>query len=160
VFRRDLIVPPPARTQATERAALADVPYAGDWEVQDRAGRIFTVHVTSTVMLDGGRPIGSLGISHDVTARRRTECDARQLAVIVEGSADAIIQTDVDGLIRSANTAVGTLFGYDPAGLVGRDIALLIPAGERPQNEAAVACRRAGGSPGVELTGSPASMPR
>jgi diguanylate cyclase (GGDEF)-like protein/PAS domain S-box-containing protein len=154
-FVRDLIVPPPGRAQAAERAAaLADVPYAGDWEVQDRAGRVFTVHVTSTVMLDDGRPTGSLGVSYDVSARRQAECDARQLAAIVEGSGDAIIQIDVDGLIRSANAAVGTIFGYDPAGLIGRDIALLIPAGERPQIEAAIACLRAGGSPGVLLTRS------
>ncbi|MDB5876266.1 MAG: hypothetical protein JWQ07_5708 [Ramlibacter sp.] len=151
----DLIVPPPGRAQAAERAAaLADVQYAGDWEVQDRAGRVFTVHVTSTVMLDDGRPTGMLGVSYDVSARRQAECHARQLAAIVEGSGDAIIQTEVDGLIRSANAAVGTIFGYDPAGLVGRDIALLIPTGERAHIEAAMACVRAGGSPGVLLTRS------
>jgi PAS domain S-box-containing protein len=148
-------VPPRARVHAAERAAaLADVPYDGDREVRDRAGRIFTVRVTSTVMLDDGRPTGSLAVSYDVSARRQAECDARQLAAIVEGSGDTIIQTDVDGLIRSANAAVGTTFGYDPAGLVGRDIALLIPAGERPKIEAAIACVRAGGSPGVLLTRS------
>jgi diguanylate cyclase (GGDEF)-like protein/PAS domain S-box-containing protein len=149
----ELIVPAPCRPLAVERSTtLLGQPYSGDWEVQDRSGRIFTVHVTWTVILDDGRTTGTLGVSYDVTARRRDERDARQLAAIVEGSADAIIDTDPGGLIRIANAAVGTIFGYDPAALVGRHIALLIPADQRGPLRAAVACVQADGSPGVLLT--------
>jgi diguanylate cyclase (GGDEF)-like protein/PAS domain S-box-containing protein len=153
----DLIVPVPERSQAIERAAtLREEPYHGDWAVQDRAGRVFTVQVTSTVILDDdGRPVGLLGVSYDVTVRRRDERDARQLAAIVEGSPDVIIDTDQAGLIRSANAAVGTIFGYDPADLVGRHIGLLISAGEHGKIEAAIACVHRGGSPGVVFTRSP-----
>jgi hypothetical protein len=50
-----------AGTHRGDRAAatLADLPYNGDWDGQDRSGRIFTVHVMSSVMLDDGRPTGS-----------------------------------------------------------------------------------------------------
>ena len=44
------------------------------------------MNVTSTVMLDGGRPTGTLRVSYDVTSRRQAERDARQLAAIVEGT--------------------------------------------------------------------------
>jgi diguanylate cyclase (GGDEF)-like protein/PAS domain S-box-containing protein len=151
----DLIVPAADRARAVERTAtLRDGPYAGDWSVQDQSGRIFTVHVTSTVILDdNGQTIGTLGVSYDVSERRRAEHDARRLAAIVEGSADAIIESDPAGLIRSANAAVGSIFGCDPAGLVGRDIAQLVPAEQRERFDAAMALVRAGGAPGVLLLG-------
>jgi diguanylate cyclase (GGDEF)-like protein/PAS domain S-box-containing protein len=50
-----------------------------------------------------------------------------RLTAIVEGSDDAIIETDLDGHIRHANPAVRVLFGYEPDELVGNDVALLVP---------------------------------
>jgi PAS domain-containing protein len=71
-------------------------------------------------------------VSYDVTARRRAESEARSWRRSSRASADAIIRTDPDGLVRTANAAVGGHLRVRPAGLVGRDIALLIPADQRP----------------------------
>ncbi|MGZ4591057.1 MAG: sensor domain-containing protein [Actinomycetes bacterium] len=61
-----------------------------------------------------------------------------RLAAIVDGSDDAIIETDLNGLIRHANSAVRTIFGYEPDELVGRDVALLVPPDLVPEVRAAM----------------------
>jgi diguanylate cyclase (GGDEF)-like protein/PAS domain S-box-containing protein len=71
---------------------------------------------------------------------------ASQLAAIVGGSDASIIQTDLDGIIRSANQSVRVLFGYDPAELIGQSIDILIPADRREQLAAVMATILAGGS--------------
>ena len=45
--------------------------YAGDWPVRDKAGRIFTAHVTLTTVLDAqGSIVGAVGVSYDVSPQR------------------------------------------------------------------------------------------
>ncbi|HEX2808187.1 MAG TPA: PAS domain S-box protein, partial [Kineosporiaceae bacterium] len=150
----DLIVPAPNRAAVREQMSTPpDHPVLCDWQVQDRSGRVFTVLAMFTVLLDDeGRAIGTLGVSDDLTAQRRAETDVRRLAAIVENSADAIMEIDETGLIRTANAAVGTMFGYDSVSLIGRNVATLIPANEQSSTKIAVASVLAGDSPGLLLT--------
>ena len=53
--------------------------------------------------------------------------DAQRFAAIIEFSDDAIITTDVNGVITSWNAGAQRLFGYSPEEAVGRSILLLIP---------------------------------
>jgi PAS domain S-box-containing protein len=53
------------------------------------------------------------------------------LAAVVESTADAIVSTDLGGLIRSWNAGAERLYGYTAAEAVGRPIALLEPSGRR-----------------------------
>ncbi|MDQ1748095.1 MAG: hypothetical protein QOD07_2358 [Frankiaceae bacterium] len=69
-----------------------------------------------------------------------------RLAAIVEGSDDAIIETDLRGLIRHANPAVRELFGYEPAELIGRDVASIVPPDRLPEMRAAMERAAAGTS--------------
>ena len=61
----------------------------------------------------------------------------RRLAAIVESSDDAIIGTDLTGLVTSWNKAAGTIFGYTAAEMIGQPIALLSP-GDRATQEIAM----------------------
>jgi two-component system sensor kinase FixL len=52
---------------------------------------------------------------------------ARRLAAIVESSDDAIVSTDLDGIIRSWNRGATRMFGYAAEEVLGRSIAILVP---------------------------------
>jgi PAS domain S-box-containing protein len=61
---------------------------------------------------------------------------AQRLAAIVETSDDAILSIDLDGIIATWNEGAERLFGYTHAEVIGRSVAILIPAdrqGEEPQ---------------------------
>jgi PAS domain S-box-containing protein len=73
----------------------------------------------------------------DVTERQRAEEALRRLAAIVESSDDAIIGTTLEGIITSWNPAATRLLGYRSDEIIGRPIALLIPA-DRVEEEAQV----------------------
>ncbi|MDQ1629961.1 MAG: hypothetical protein QOI54_3705 [Actinomycetota bacterium] len=117
----DLLAQWSARVRAGE-------PYAGDWRVRDKAGRIFIVAATLTPMRgDGDAVLGCVGVFYDVSVQREGEARARRLAAIVDGSDQAIIEAGPDGRIRSANQAVGRVFGCTPEELIDRDLAVLVP---------------------------------
>jgi two-component system sensor kinase FixL len=52
---------------------------------------------------------------------------ARRLAAIVESSDDAIVSTDLDGVILSWNRGATRMFGYAAEEALGRSIAILVP---------------------------------
>ncbi|NJC72977.1 PAS domain S-box protein [Planosporangium thailandense] len=146
----DLIVPAHDRFDAADRWALlsAGVPFAADREVRDKSGRLFTVYATSTPIVDeNGEIVAVLGVSSDVTARRQAEAHARHLAAIVENSADAIMEVDLDGRVRTANRTVTAITGYECEELIGRSPDLLLPPEVRPRFHAALTAVRESRSP-------------
>ena len=77
----------------------------------------------------GGRPRRILLAIHDATERLLTEEAQESLAAVVEGSADAIISTDLNGIITHWNQGAEELYGYAKAEAVGRPVTFLVPAG-------------------------------
>ena len=69
----------------------------------------------------------ALALEHEVQRRRLAEMDARKLAAIVESSDDAIASKDLNGIVKSWNSAAERIFGYRAEEIVGRSIKLLIP---------------------------------
>ncbi len=68
-----------------------------------------------------------LGIQPLVDASRKL-CDREaELSKLLETVVDGIITIDERGLIRSANPAVQTMFGYPLADLIGRNVNMLMP---------------------------------
>ncbi|HUR33093.1 MAG TPA: PAS domain S-box protein [Vicinamibacterales bacterium] len=99
---------------------------------------------------------------------------ALRLAAIVEGSDDAIISKDVNGIIMSWNAAAERLFGYSAAEVIGQSIRTIIPAdrqseedlvlgrirrGERVDHFETQRCRRNGECFDVSITVSPIRTP-
>jgi PAS domain S-box-containing protein len=102
--------------------------------------------------------------------RRKAEEESALLALIVEGSDDAIISKDLNGVVTSWNAGAARVFGYTAAEMVGRPIATLIPAdrlneetnilsrirsGERIDHYETVRQRKDGTLINVSLTVSP-----
>jgi len=69
---------------------------------------------------------------------------ARILAAVVESSDDAIIVTDIDGIILAWNGGAARLYGYDAAEMRGRSVAVLVPETHRNEFFALVARLQAG----------------
>ncbi len=60
-----------------------------------------------------------------------------RLAAIIDSSNDGIISKDLNGIIQSWNNAAERIFGYTAGEIVGRSIAIIIPA-DRQQEENAI----------------------
>ena len=69
--------------------------------------------------------------------------DAR-LAAIVASSEDAIVGTDLDGVISSWNAAAERMFGFTASEAIDRPIALIIPEDRRGEEEFVLSRLRSG----------------
>jgi PAS domain S-box-containing protein len=75
---------------------------------------------------------------------RRAALDRQKLASIVESSDDAIVGKDLDGVITSWNRGAERLFGYTAEEVIGRSIAIIIPAERMPEEDYVLQNIRAG----------------
>ncbi|MDP9112383.1 MAG: PAS domain S-box protein [Acidobacteriota bacterium] len=121
------------------------------------------------------RPDGSivqLGITRDITGRRKAEETRLLLGAIVDSSDDAIISKDLGGRITSWNRGAERLYGYTAAEAIGESIMLVVPPdrqeeereilarlqrGERVDHFETTRLRKDGGLLNVSLTISPLS---
>ena len=66
----------------------------------------------------------------------REACDAaRHTQAILDSMLDGVITLNAQGLMTSVNQAVGTLFGYSPDELLGRNVAVLMPEPHRSRHD-------------------------
>ena len=86
-------------------------------------GRWFDLHY-SRVDGEGSRLFAV--VFADVTARKHVEITASRLAAIVEGSDDAIIRKNLDGIIETWNAGAERIFGYAANEVIGKPVTILI----------------------------------
>jgi PAS domain S-box-containing protein len=68
--------------------------------------------------------------------RERTATEARlRLAAIVESSHDAIVSTDLDGIVQSWNAAAERIFGFSADEVVGRPITVIFPPDRKDEDK-------------------------
>jgi len=112
-----------------------------------------------------------LGLRHieesklQVAERGRVHAEVRELAyseekyrLVVQTASDAIVNMDDQGMIVGANSATATIFGYDPADLMGKPMTVLMPHSMRELHQSGVKRYLATGQrhlnwQGIELTG-------
>jgi PAS domain S-box-containing protein len=82
-----------------------------------------------------GTLIGAVNMLIDISDAQRAERLEHRLAAIVESSDDAIISTDVKGVITTWNNAAERLFGYSEAEAIGRPLTILYPPDRQKEIE-------------------------
>ena len=73
---------------------------------------------------DGGRVVGVVGVTRDVTAQKAAESEIRErdalTRAVLEAVPDALITVSSDDVVLDANASVEDVLGVPPARLVGR----------------------------------------
>jgi diguanylate cyclase (GGDEF)-like protein/PAS domain S-box-containing protein len=153
------------------QASVEGTGWTGDLLVHRRDGTIFPALITQTPMFDEHGELKALiGVSTDISERKRAEEAAQELSVIVESSADAILTLALDGTILTWNRGAEGLYGYSAEEAIGENSSLLdseaaaetrlssmtvITAGKPVQDLELVRRRRDGSLVDVSLSGSP-----
>ena len=124
----------------------------------------------SPIRASNGEIVGASKIARDLSRVQRVQHDALRLAAIVSSSDDAIVSKDLNGIVRSWNSAAARMFGYSSDEMVGKSIRLLIPddrqqeeddvlarirVGERVEHYQTIRRRKDGSLVPVSLTVSP-----
>jgi len=125
---------------------------AGDdeWKLEFRVmhadGTIVWVYELGRVERDAeGHATRLIGINLDVTSRHAVEAhlkesrqqyreSAETAQLLFETAAQGIVSVDDDGMIVSANAALGSMFGWRPDELIGQRIERLLPAALRDRH--------------------------
>lgn len=126
-------------------------------------GRIY-LHTRKVPVPDSqGKPHYLLGISEDITQRKRTEDALRaseeRLRAVMENATDGIVTINEQGLIESFNAAATKIFGYRLDQVIGQNIQILMPESLRSAHVAGLQRYLGGGDkhvigkPAVELQG-------
>ncbi|MEY3869766.1 MAG: hypothetical protein RLZZ338_3657 [Cyanobacteriota bacterium] len=102
--------------------------WSGEIEMQSRSGYIIDVFIRADAIKDqGGKIIGLIAIITDITERKLAEATLRQQAQIIEQMRDAIITTDLAGIITGWNKGAERLYGYTSAHAIGQSIIFIHP---------------------------------
>jgi PAS domain S-box-containing protein len=98
-----------------------------------------TLHRKVPLRDETGKIVKWYGSVIDIEDRRRAEEEVKsseeRYRVIVEAASDAVISMDESGGILLANPATAKIFGYDPAGLIGKPLTILMPEFMRKPHE-------------------------
>lgn len=97
-------------------------------QLKCKDGSIKQVCINSSVLWEDGKFIHTQCFVMDITERKRSEWELARLAAIIEGSEDAIISKNLQGIITSFNPGAERIFGYRAAELIGKHISVLHPA--------------------------------
>jgi PAS domain S-box-containing protein len=112
-----------------------------------RDGREIWLRFSSTPFADrSGAIVGAFALVLDVTERREHDEERRRLAGIFEVSGDAIITTDLAGLVTGWNRGATRIFGYAPEEVLNRPFSMLLPPEHADQDEWICALVAGGGS--------------
>ena len=90
-------------------------------------GRVVWVRDVMRVSVDGEGAVHVRGVTVDITARRKSEDDARRLASIVEGTDESVVAKTLDGVILSWNSGARRTFGWTEEEMVGKSVFDLLP---------------------------------
>ncbi|WDR04591.1 methyl-accepting chemotaxis protein [Devosia rhodophyticola] len=115
----------PSHAQSSEYAAFWQKLGRGEFETAEygrlnKAGELIWLQASYNPLLDGrGKPVGVIKFATDITEAKNQAADhAGQIAAI--SRAQAVIEFELDGTIRSANENFLSVLGYGLDEIVGR----------------------------------------
>jgi two-component system cell cycle sensor histidine kinase/response regulator CckA len=152
----DLIIPP--RFRERHGAGLARYLATGEGALIGKLVEIIAMRSDGTELpvelaitaIGSGSDSIFTGVLRDITARKHEEATRARLAAIVDSSDDAIFSMGLDGTILTWNGGAERLYGYAANEMIGRNRALLVPAGMSVELIPIMA-RAARGDPGQPL---------
>jgi sigma-B regulation protein RsbU (phosphoserine phosphatase) len=109
--------------------------YTRDHDLRRKDGSIVTTENTTTILTDDkGKPISTVGVLRDITARRRAESEVREaekrFRSLVEYTSDWVWEVDANGRYTYCSPRVKELLGYEPEEILGRTPFELMPPDE------------------------------
>jgi PAS domain S-box-containing protein len=110
-------------------------------------GTVLPVEI-SLSLLNLGRVQVFVAVVRDITERKKSKQLQSQLAAIVESSDDAIIATDMSGIITSWNPAAEHLYGFKVAEAIGKSVNIVVPEDRNKELDSLFAALRNGESIG------------
>jgi diguanylate cyclase (GGDEF)-like protein/PAS domain S-box-containing protein len=153
----DLIHPDDRDRALTELGTIAGIGQHATCEhrVITDDGAVRWVEETATDLIDDPY-VGYIVVNlRDITERKQYELVQARLSAIVESSTAAIVSTALDGTVQTWNEAAVELYGYRAEEIVGRAIALTIPADRVDELHEQLDIAVSGGQPpaGLETRG-------
>jgi two-component system cell cycle sensor histidine kinase/response regulator CckA len=110
-----------------------------------RDGTVFPVEVSLAAVTAPAGDMFVTAVLRDDTAHREAEQARALLASIVQSSHDAIVTTDLDGLVLTWNPGAELLYGHPDAEMVGSAVHRIIPDDRRVDEDEVLALVRLGG---------------
>lgn len=128
----DLIAPEEREKALTGMREVLEKGYikSREYNIVTKDGSRIPVGMSVSIMKDAdGKPIGFVGISRDITERKKAEQALREseekFRNIFEGVNDEILYVDKYGKIVDVNKRVEDIFGYKRDEVIGKDFARL-----------------------------------
>jgi len=108
-------------------------------------GQVFPVEVSLAAVTAPDGDILVTSVLRDDTVHREAQEASRLLASIVQSSHDAIVTTDLDGVVLTWNPGAEMLYGHPSAKMVGQPIDRIVPPERRVDEEEIRTLVRIGG---------------
>ena len=103
--------------------------------------------MNSSVLFEDGKFVHTRCFTRDITALREEQQKGLLLTAIVDSSDDAIISTDLSGVVTSWNKSAECLFGYTAQEAIGRTVTeLVIPDDNKQEPEMLTRLRQGEGA--------------
>ncbi|HEY3756185.1 MAG TPA: PAS domain S-box protein [Opitutaceae bacterium] len=150
---------------------LLAVPLTSHVLLLNRSGGTTPIEYSASALRStSGSTTGTVLVFRDVSTRRAAELTALRLAAIINGSDDAIVGKNLQGIVTDWNPGAERLFGYAAEEMIGQSILKLLPPdrqheetlilsrlqrGERVDHFETVRLRKDGSPVDVSLTISP-----
>lgn len=112
--------------KAFEQSMETHQPYDIEHRMVRFDGQLLHVHQQGQIELDDdGQALRIAGTLQDITTRRLAEEEMRKLSGAVEQIADAVMITDIEGVVEYVNPAFETMTGYSKDEIIGKTPRLL-----------------------------------